>query len=420
MTKSFAKSGKSSQTTSKNTNLKYQLDFPDDYPYGTPAGFVLLRAKSIITCSKQIKGTESITKFSNQEIKNFKKSCVNILGPEMNSLFPQTMKRSYYDDLRSASASFQEKKNCENYLNYLLNKKIIIENATKYNIDGMLKYYLSKKYDETSDNSTETIINYIYNTTYYLNIYINKWEQQKWSNYAAPGLYAPLKRFIKGSYLQYEGPENGNIIFPSVFSYRLLYNSFINLNELLYSNNNLILRLSSDIINYFLNDNTYFNTENILDFLINDVKKKNPYCYMPPSDVLLVPTSKTFNNALKVVKDIFNQSRDSELGYPDGLKITINAIETDDFIPDININEIETYYQKLAATDYNNDIEYLPLLSKSESKSSSYSSTAGYGGRNGRGIQNKSKKKVNKVNKKTKKKVNKKTKKKVNKKLKRK
>ena len=51
------------------------------------------------------------------------------------------------------------------------------------NRKGELFYFL-----EPSENSTEAIINYLYNTTYNLNFYIKKWEDERLGEYAAPGL----------------------------------------------------------------------------------------------------------------------------------------------------------------------------------------------------------------------------------------
>ena len=88
---------------------------------------------------------------------------------------------------------------------------------------------------------------------------------------------------------------------------------------------------------------------------------------MPPSDLVLVPTNATFNPALKKLKDIFNTSRYSELGYPDGLRITINAIESESKIPDTKLDIKEDEAQQLATDDSNLQTEYLPLPTRAES-----------------------------------------------------
>ena len=61
---------------------------------------------------------------------------------------------------------------------------------------------------------------------------------------------------------------------------------------------------------------------------------------MPPSDLVLAPTNPTFTRSLKLLKDLINRTRHSEHGFPDGIRITINAIETDD-TPDMQLNSVE-------------------------------------------------------------------------------
>ena len=57
-------------------------------------------------------------------------------------------------------------------------------------------------------------------------------------------------------------------------------------------------------------------------------------CVMLPSDILLVPTR--YQIHLSQIKNVFNNTLNVGLGYPDGLRITINAIITEK-IKDIRV-----------------------------------------------------------------------------------
>jgi hypothetical protein len=151
------------------------------------------------------------------------------------------------------------------------------------------------------------------------------------------------------------------------------------LDNILYQNTGLISRIASDVINYFLN-NPLFHTEQLLDRLIKSVNQQHGgACFMPPSDVTLVPTNRSFSASLKNLKNIFDRSRYSELGYPDGLRITINAISTDStpsghshhqYTPqgpaDDRPDKDEEYAIQVASNDDKILTEYTPLNSKNE------------------------------------------------------
>jgi hypothetical protein len=132
----------------------------------------------------------------------------------------------------------------------------------------------------------------------------------------------------------------------------------LSLDRILNSDKGLVTRLASDIINYFLN-NSMFNAENILDNLIMsfNIRKQQVLpisapARMAPSDLLLVPTNPRFRARLEAIKEIMNLTRFSELGYPDGIRITLNAIESTD-APDKNMNSTETDAMSKIALDLN-------------------------------------------------------------------
>ena len=293
--------------------------------------------------------------YTGNDLRQYQRDCANELGNWVYSLYPQTMQPDYLKETREGS-------NCYKFLDYLMKKKSIIQKATRNNIDEILKFYLSGYYkpiDTTgkfytvvpeSKNSTEAIIRYLKHTTYHLNVYILNWESYKLSYYSAPGLH--------------EGH------FPKSFSYRDCCLSFLNLDYILYENDNLITRLSSDIINYFLNNTYIFHTETILDKLIESVniEKFNTTglynkCNMPSSELILVPTNTKFQNSLKRIKYILNKSRYSTFGFPDGIRITINAIETQSKTPDTRIDNIETEALNRAQTK-KTQVDFIPLISK--------------------------------------------------------
>jgi len=206
-----------------------------------------------------------------------------------------------------------------------------------------------------AQNSTEAIIDYISNITYHMNIYIEKWEtinsrgENILSASAAPGLH-----------------EGG---LPARFSHKSVCYNFLSLDTILTVDDGLVARLSADILNYFLN-NPNFNTELILDNLITTFNATRTaltgttsQCFMPPSDLLAVPTNKNFNGPLRTIKHILDGTRYSELGYPDGIRITLNAIETEDQIGDTNLDTIELAAQILVKDDRSIQRGYTPLAS---------------------------------------------------------
>jgi len=333
-------------------------------PFGPPpAGFLLLRAKTLIVCNS----SGVLPGYTSKQIKSYQKDCARELGPWVYSLFPQTMQAEFLDRTRTGS-------NCHKFLTHLMGKKLMIGDATRNNVDEILKFYLSGYYKPInrrgdlyavvpeSPNSTEAIIGYLKHTTYHLNIYIEHWEtitdsgNYKLSHHSAPALH------------------NGGL--PRRWSYRASCFGFLNLNNILYQNEKLIARLSSDILNYFLNQTPLFHTETILDKLIQSVNNERYKitgqgndCYMPPSDLILVPNNRTFAPALKTLKHILDKSRYSELGYPDGIRITINAIESESRIPDTRLDEEEYRVQQIAQGDDDLQTEFLPLATRWETGS---------------------------------------------------
>jgi hypothetical protein len=286
------------------------------------------------------------------------RDCAHRLGNWVWGLYPQIMQQSYLNDVPQGS-------DCWNYLNHLNEKKQAIREATQNSIDETMKFHQAGYFKQANSlgemfamvdpaqNSTEAIIDYISNITYHMNIYIEKWEtingrgENILSSKAAPGLH-----------------EGG---LPARFSHKSVCYNFLSLDSILIVDDGLVARLSADILNYFLN-NPNFNTEAILDNLIKSFNAKREAltgvtsnCFMPPSDLLAVPTNKDFNGPLRKIKHILDGTRYSELGYPDGIRITLNAIETEDQIGDTNLDVVELAAQILVKDDKSIQRGYAPL-----------------------------------------------------------
>jgi hypothetical protein len=321
---------------------------PDD-----SAGFLLFRVKTLIDCS-----TDYRQQYTSKELKTMQRDCANRLGNWVWGLYPQIMQQNYLTDVPQGS-------DCWNYLNHLNEKKQAIREATQNSIDETMKFHQAGYFKQANSlgemfamvdpaqNSTEAIIDYISNITYHMNIYIEKWEtinprgENILSSKAAPGLH-----------------EGG---LPARFSHKSVCYNFLSLDSILIVDDGLVARLSADILNYFLN-NPNFNTEAILDNLIKSFNAKREdltgvtsNCFMPPSDLLAVPTNKDFNGPLRTIKHILDGTRYSQLGYPDGIRITLNAIETEDQIGDTNLDTVELAAQILVKDDKSIQRGYAPL-----------------------------------------------------------
>ena len=311
------------------------------------AGFLLLRVKTLIDC-----GGDYIPAYTTRELKDFQRDCASVpgLGQKAWGLFPQIMQESYLMDVPHDSGCWQ-------YLNYLWQKKQAISLATRFNIDETLKFHMAGYYKQSNPegdmlplvpsakNSTEAIINYLANTTYNLNIYIETWEAYKTITNDQGQLEHEYKLGRSGA-PALNHPSHGGL--PQNFSYESVCSNFKSLSTILYEDRGLVTRLASDILNYFLNS-PYFNTEIILDNLLISFKEKKreltgeeSNAKMNPSSLILAPTHKDFNASLNNIKDIFRDSQYAALGYPDGIRITINAIVSTSETGDTQLDNVES------------------------------------------------------------------------------
>ena len=322
---------------------------PDD-----SGGFLLFRVKTLIDCSTDYK-----QQYTAKQLKTFQRDCASRLGNWIWGLYPQIMQQSYLNDVPHTSK-------CWIFLNHLNEKKQAIREATQNSIDETMKFHLAGYFKQANSlgetfamvnqapNSTEAIIDYISNITYHMNIYIETWETIN-----------PRKEHIlssKGAPALHEGG------LPARFSHKSVCYNFLSLDSILKVDDGLVARLCGDIINYFLNNNPYFNTETILDNLIKSFNTKRAKltgrrskCFMPPSDLLAVPTNANFNGPLRFIKQILDGTRYSELGFPDGVRITLNAIETKDLIGDTHLDAVELAAQISVNGDTSIQSGYTPL-----------------------------------------------------------
>ena len=322
------------------------------------AGFLLLRVKTLIDCSDDVEKP----KYTSKELNDFRKECFRVKGLP-KGLYPQIMKEEYLS-INGISA------NCLIYLEHLLVKKLNIEQSTHDVIDETMKFYqvgYTKQANALGDtvamvspaqNSTEAVIKYITTITYNMNIYIEKWQSLDKDGNPVLDRGAPaLKKLYTNGLLE---PIN----------YEKVCTNFLSLNNILYGINGLLTHLSSDIINYFLNNPDY-NTELILDNLLISFNTKRTTllgkaskCIMLPSDLFLVHTNKEFArslvNILEILTDIQNFEPEFP-GFPDGIRITINAIETVEEPGDTNLNVVE----KMALSGDTTSVEYAHLPEKS-------------------------------------------------------
>ena len=316
-------------------------------------GFLLIRAKTLIVAE------DTQTYYTTAQIRQFKRDCARNtrIGNAAYGLYPQIMQDSYFDGIRRGS-------DCHKFLTHLQEKKRLIEQATRNNISEINKFFLAGVYKAVArngrvysvsnlrqqENSTESLIFYLNNTTYGINRYIRAWEwsgrESGLSHWPAPGLRIRRNLTMRDLNITYDD----------------VCRSFLTLHNLMNNGENLIPRLCSDILFTFVNDPTY-QTEGILDSLIqtvNNDRRGRPEAYMPESAITIAPNQpRIFNDSLTVMKNIFEaiSSRDTHhmTAMPNGLRITINVVvaepdddsegdtdlEMDDYIFDYNGDNVE-------------------------------------------------------------------------------
>ena len=299
-------------------------------PQQSSAGFVLFRVKTLIENGVNLP----------PKIPNGKKACKNVLINNKDTqdtekgegftwdmykkLFAQGVQQNFLDSLKNFTEDQQKnKENCINFIKYLLLQKDSIENETKLNVEVAGKLFqMGLSYQQDTLRGPENIdvipavqsevgsfMNYLHTVTRVINTYIYYWEQGR------------QKVSEGGLRIGKDNEELSNLLA-----------SFCNLNSILESR--VLMRLSSDIINYFLNlpcspGNISPCSETILEKILEKKKEQIPNAKMGPAKLVLVPSDQFIYSKLSKVESYLRRTQYSEIGYPDGINITINAIKTE-------------------------------------------------------------------------------------------
>jgi hypothetical protein len=299
-------------------------------PQQSSAGFVLFRVKTLIENGVQLP----------KKIPNGKKACKNVLINNKDTqdtekgegftwdmykkLFAQGVQQNFIDSLNNFTEDQEKnKENCLNFINYLLAQKASIEHETKLNVEVAGKLFqMGYSYQQDTLRGPENIsvipavesevgsfMNYLHTVTRVINTYIYYWEQGR------------QKVSEGGLRIGKDNEELSNLLA-----------SFCNLDTILESR--VLMRLSSDIINYFLNlpctpGNISPCSETILEKILEEKRKQFPGASMGPSKLVLVPSDQFIYSKLSKVESYLKRTQYSEIGYPDGINITINAIKTE-------------------------------------------------------------------------------------------
>jgi hypothetical protein len=349
------------------------------------AGFLLFRAKTLIDCRQNYNPP-----YTPKKLKEFKETCL----PKYQKLYPQIIQQNDLDEaLAELSNQYPDKDPkthpCFLYLNHLMEKKKAIKDSTQHTIDQIIELFAVGYFKQANSAGhmaplirpsiykTEALIAYIKIITFNINTYISKWFTVDMTPNAAPAK---------------------SLLGALAYDYKSLVELFLSLDSI---NNSLIPLLSADILNYFINDPS-FHTETILDELIKKFNANRALsagqaarealerarvakdaaaiwaatrkvalasdCVMLPSDILLVPTR--YQKNLLQIKNVFNNTLNVGLGYPDGLRITINAIITE------KIKDITVITDKLMLNEQAQQYEEYKD-SKSEEYKDSKSKSAG-------------------------------------------
>ena len=284
-------------------NAKKQKTFKPPIKYAVKekndmTGFVLFRVKTLF--------------YNKEYVAPMPNTCDTVkLPPNVKkNLFPQMVQDSWTekewwkdlfinpDKINSPTTS-----SCLSFILNLIKKKRDIEKSTKNNIYGTIETYKNKPNVIFKDD-LNSIIEYLHNTTKNLNAFIERWFKD----------WFKTNRAIKDNWVD---------------------DNFSTLNKIVTCNNGLLIKLNRDIINYFLNKDNQeiFYCDEIIQTIL---KKENEFNDHPnkmytasPPKLLVVPFSKLRKELVKGVEELVKGVEISWYNLPQGVKVTINAIETD-------------------------------------------------------------------------------------------
>ena len=315
-------------------------------------GFVLLRVKTFIEnpavrkkpyTNKQ--GMDSCTYF-----KYYMNSYPGMVTPAIKYMaqlideyaveeFKNNMDVLWNDrhSLQVKEAEFNSKyKTCTQFLDYLVAKKNSIAEETQFNVATTIKTFAEGySRDVTVNSCTATykalegvkgasqhneinaIMRYLHNVTEKLNTYILYWERG-------------VLGINRGRFPTHD----------SLVNFKSLH-SITGVNSKDYPSagaNCKLLYLGSYLIQVFLNQ-PELHSEQVLDTILEEQKAYgNTRAKMGPSKLTLVPTTTAFGDLddqgkqsrtnLAKIKDFLSDEMNNGYGYPDGINITINSINT--------------------------------------------------------------------------------------------
>ena len=300
-------------------------------------GFALFRIKSYINCNHDL----ILNKKDKQKLKKY---CKKILPPEIyKKLYAQAINN---DDLNAdvLNSDNEDSINCKEYIKFLLHQKDIIKKSTIENINLVKNYFseklkLEEKYKnlKTEQIELEAIIFYINYSSFKINNYIRNWEYGK--DFNKFSRYTNINKTTKEK-LEFKHIKN--------LDYQDIVLSFLNLNNIYFSNYSFLLRLVAGIFENFLNQNDIVFgkyksfSEELLDVFI-EKKITSNVCEIGPILLTFVFNEKLkdtpLNNLIKkhVLKGL-EKVVYSKKGFPDGFNIVINTIVTDDLDKETNID----------------------------------------------------------------------------------
>lgn len=312
-------------------------------------GFILLRVKTLIK-NNAVSSKGYTNKYGVSSCKYFKyfMEQTNMITPNIEYMaqmidynavqeFKQNMQRLYQNksSLQINNSEFDKKYQiCDHFLDYLLRKKNSIAEETQSNVITAIETYIYGYSHQVSVSDGRVMANseklapvkgaprhqtlnaamrYLHNVTSNLNTYILYWENGRFG-------------VNRGRYPKHDSLEN-----------------FKSLDAITNSANSKLLYLGSYLLQVFLNG-PQLHTEQILDSILANHQQDDIHIIgttslsMAPSQLTLVPSTTALGKMndsqkqsrfnLTRIKSFLEKGMYSELGYPDGINITINSITT--------------------------------------------------------------------------------------------
>ena len=287
-------------------------------------GFLLLRVKSFIrddTLEPSI-------------IPGDLDNCNGILK-ETNKLFPQGVQERFLLEIeQNKEKNLLKAEMCEKIVKYFLSQKALIAEQTQRTVNSVIATSKDVLNLPGYSDDLTYIMKYLHTVTFNLNIFIDYWERGVLDK-------SPKRPTIRNM-------DNESLL-----------NIFNTLNTI--TDSKVLMELSAVIINAFLNTEPVYHTERFLDIRLSEERVKVAPLYrdkitMRPSRLYSVP-SINYNPSSPIhtnLRAILQKVRMSAIGFPDGINIVINAIETNEDEDDDRSDHSKGYQLITDTTDLNN------------------------------------------------------------------